>query len=117
VKFLVDAQLPKRLSRLLQATGYDAVHTQDLPLQNATPDEAINRLSIQEQRILISKDADFFNSFLLRRQPYKLLQITTGNITNQELEALFVANLPQLIELFQQHSLIEMNQTMIVVHQ
>lgn len=117
MKFLVDAQLPKRLSRLLRAMGYDAVHTQDLPLQNATPDEALNRLSIQEQRILISKDVDFFNSFLLHQQPYKLLQITTGNITNQELEALFVVNLPQLIELFQQHSLIEMNRAVITVHQ
>ena len=52
MKFLIDAQLPKRLSRLLQAAGYDAVHTRDLPLQNATPDEAINKLSVQEQRIL-----------------------------------------------------------------
>jgi predicted nuclease of predicted toxin-antitoxin system len=117
VKFLIDAQFPKRLSRLLQAAGYDAVHTCDLPLQNATPDEAINKLSVQEQRILISKDADFYNSFLLRQQPYKLLQVTTGNITNQELEALFIANLPQLIELFQQHSLIELSRNEITVHQ
>jgi predicted nuclease of predicted toxin-antitoxin system len=117
VKFLIDAQLPKRLSRLLQAAGYDAVHTRDLPLQNATPDEAINKLSVQEQRILISKDTDFYNSFLLRQQPYKLLQVTTGNITNQELEALFVANLPHLIELFQQHSLIELSRNEITVQQ
>ena len=117
MKFLIDAQLPKRLSRLLQAAGYDAVHTRDLPLQNATPDEAINKLSVQEQRILISKDTDFYNSFLLRQQPYKLLQVTTGNITNQELEALFIANLPQLIELFQQHSLIELSRNEITVQQ
>ena len=31
MKFLVDAQLPVRLVCLLQASGYDAIHTKDLP--------------------------------------------------------------------------------------
>jgi predicted nuclease of predicted toxin-antitoxin system len=42
MKFLVDAQLPVRLARLLQSTGYDTIHTKDLPQQNATPDTEIN---------------------------------------------------------------------------
>jgi ATP-dependent DNA helicase RecQ len=29
MKFLVDAQLPVRLARFIQTTGYDTVHTQD----------------------------------------------------------------------------------------
>jgi predicted nuclease of predicted toxin-antitoxin system len=117
MKFLVDAQLPVRLARLLQTAGYDAIHTKDLPQQNATTDTEINAISIQESRVVISKDTDFLNSFLIRQQPYKLLQLTTGNITNAELEALFFNNLPQLVELFQQHSLIEMSRDAIVVHQ
>ena len=40
-----------------------------------------------------------------------------GNITNAELEALFFNNLPQLVKLFQQHSLIEMSRSTIIVHQ
>ena len=31
MKFLVDAQLPVRLARFLQASGYDTLHTRDLP--------------------------------------------------------------------------------------
>jgi predicted nuclease of predicted toxin-antitoxin system len=31
IKFLIDAQLPVRLARLLQRAGYDAIHTRDLP--------------------------------------------------------------------------------------
>jgi predicted nuclease of predicted toxin-antitoxin system len=88
MKFLVDAQLPVRLARLLRAASYDAIHTKDLPQQNATTDTVINAISIQESRVVISKDTDFLNSFLIRQQPYKLLQITTGNITNAEIEAL-----------------------------
>ena len=47
MKFLVDAQLPVRLARFLQASGYDTIHTRDLPEQNATSDNEINALSIQ----------------------------------------------------------------------
>lgn len=78
MKFLVDAQLPRRLARWLQIAGYDTLHTRDLPQQNATPDQDINALSIVQQRIVITKDTDFLNSFLTRREPYKLLLITTG---------------------------------------
>jgi predicted nuclease of predicted toxin-antitoxin system len=45
MKFLVDAQLPIRIARLLQEAGYDTIHTRELPLQNATPDSIINSLS------------------------------------------------------------------------
>lgn len=46
MKFLVDAQLPKRLAIFLNQAGYDAKHTLDLPDQNATPDSYINDLSL-----------------------------------------------------------------------
>lgn len=117
MKFLVDAQLPVRLAKLLQEAGYDTIHTKNLPQSNRTTDIEINKLSIQESRIVISKDSDFLDSFLLRQEPYKLLQITTGNISNQELINLFFSNLPRLIGLFQQHSVIELSRNSIIVHQ
>ncbi len=52
MKFLVDAQLPIRLPRFLQASGYDTLHTRDLPQQNATSDSQINDISIQQERIV-----------------------------------------------------------------
>ena len=117
MKFLIDAQLPLRLARFLQNAGYDAIHTRDLPQQNATSDADINSLSIAQQRIVITKDADFVNSFLTIKQPYKLLLIATGNIKNSELETLFIENLQHLVTLFGQHSYIEMSQEAIIVHQ
>ena len=117
MKFLVDAQLPVRLARFLQKAGYDTLHTRDLAQQNATPDLEINLLSLQQSRILITKDTDFVNSFLTVQQPYKLLLITTGNIKNSELETVFTQNLHQLVELLKQYSYLEMSRDTIIVHQ
>jgi predicted nuclease of predicted toxin-antitoxin system len=117
MKFLVDAQLPVRLARFLQSAGYDTIHTRDLPDHNATPDAVINFISIQEQRIVITKDSDFVQSFLLQNQPYKLLLVTTGNIKNSELESLLENHLEQLIELFESHSYVELNLSRIIIYQ
>ena len=35
MKFIVDAQLPKSLTRLLAELGHDAIHTLDMPERNA----------------------------------------------------------------------------------
>jgi hypothetical protein len=72
MKFLVDAHLPRRLVDLLREAGHDALHTGDLPLRNRTPDEAINRISRAEQRVVLTKDADFVSSHL--RFPYTLVE-------------------------------------------
>ena len=112
MKFLVDAQLPDRLAQFLQSTGYDTLHTKNLPQQNATSDSTINRLSIDQSRIVITKDSDFVNSLLTIQQPHKLLLVK-----NSELEALFIQNLSQLVELFEQYVYIEMSRDVIVVHQ
>jgi predicted nuclease of predicted toxin-antitoxin system len=117
MKFLVDAQLPRRLARLLKNVGHDTLHTRDLPDGNATPDIAINALSIAEQRVVITKDADFVQPFLLQGQPYKLLLIATGNIKNADLEALFQQHLSQLVDMLETYSYIELGRDVIIIHQ
>jgi predicted nuclease of predicted toxin-antitoxin system len=116
MKFLVDAQLPRRLAVLLQQAGFDAVHTLDLLLGNRTSDNAINELSINEQRVVITKDADFVESFVLRQVPWKLLLISTGNIRNAELLALFQANIDRIAEGFDAIDFIEINRTNVIFH-
>ncbi|MGH9753459.1 MAG: DUF5615 family PIN-like protein [Blastocatellia bacterium] len=116
MKFLVDAQLPRRLSALLEQAGHDAIHTLDLPLGNRTTDTIINQLSLNEQRIVVTKDADFVDSFLLRQEPWKLLLVSTGNIRNAELIALFLANIEKIAEGFDAFDFIEINQTELIFH-
>ena len=61
-----------------------------------------------EQRIVITKDEDFFNAYLFRKEPHKLVFVTTGNIKNRELLDLFRADFQAIETLLQENNLIEM---------
>ena len=115
-RFLVDAQLPRRLARALQAAGLDVIHTLDLPQGNISKDSELNRISFAEKRTVITKDADFVQSFILQARPYKLLLVNTGNISNNELLTLFETRHSQLLELFETSSYIEMTREFLIVH-
>lgn len=117
MKFLVDAQLPHRLAELLWAPGHEVTHTSDLSLGNRTPDSALNELSVAENLVLITKDNDFVLSFRLKRQPYKLLLVSTGNIRNTHLELLFSRNLSAIVDAFDEHSFVEIDRTNLIIHE
>jgi len=116
VNFLVDAQLPRRLAYRLRDAGHDVVHTLDLPAGNRTTDEEINELSIRDLRAVITKDTDFVDSFLLLQRPHKLLLVSTGNITNADLEALFVAQIPAIAAAFESYDYLELTRTTLIFH-
>ena len=116
MKFLVDAQLPKQLSQLLVWSGHEALHTLDLPLANRTSDEVISELSVKDHWVVVTKDSDFVDSFLLRKEPWKLLLVSTGNIQNTELIAIFVANIRKISVSFEDFDFIEINRFGIVYH-
>ncbi|HEX5270057.1 MAG TPA: DUF5615 family PIN-like protein [Gemmataceae bacterium] len=115
MNFLVDAQLPRRMAQWLAAAGCNAIHTLDLPGANRTTDVQINDMADQEQRVVITKDADFVDSHLLRGRPPKLLLISTGNISNRDLESLMVPLIPDIVREFGSHSFLELGRSGIVV--
>ncbi|MCR5887001.1 DUF5615 family PIN-like protein [Hymenobacter sp. J193] len=118
LRLLVDAQLPKRLAHWLTTeAGCDCLHTLDLPEANYTPDGAISNLSMQEQRVVISKDADFVNTFLLHGKPHKLLLVSTGNITTNDLLALFQQHWPAIASALHQYSYLELTRLQLLIHQ
>lgn len=110
MKFLIDAQLPKSLALFMREQGFDVVHTLELPNRSATKDSEIRLLSMHEERIVISKDADFYNTYTARQEPYKLVYLTIGNLNNQALLALFAKNLAHLEAVLERSSVVEMNQ-------
>ena len=114
MKFIVDAQLPKSLSRFLNERGHDSIHTLDLPNRNKTDDLEINEISIKEKRVVISKDSDFYDRFLRKLEPYKLLYLTTGNIPNKNLLHIFDRNLDKIVEQLETNFLIEISRTSII---
>ncbi len=116
MKFLVDAQLPRRLALWLHQRGHDVVHTLDLVQRNRTPDSFLLALANQDDCALITKDTDFEITFELGQGPPKLLLLSTGNIHNNELLALFVRHEEALFRLLAQHTFIELSQSQLVVH-
>ena len=116
MKFIVDAQLPRRLTRDLTLAGHDVVHTLDLPLQNRTPDNEIVAMAAKEERVVITKDSDFVTTFLLRHAPPKLLLISTGNISNDALSRLMTANLATLEAALTKHDFVELSASAITIH-
>lgn len=116
MKFLIDVQLPRRIAKRLGELGYDAVHTLDLPGANRTPDAEIIAIAETEKRIVVTKDADFVHSFILYRGPPKLLLISTGNISNAQLEALLLPAMPTIVDAFASASFIELSQANLIIH-
>lgn len=63
MKFLIDAQLPRRLAHQLKAAGFETTHTLDLPQGNRTTDQSLITLSLKEQYVVVTKDSDLSSRF------------------------------------------------------
>ena len=116
MKFLVDSHLPQRLVSLLRNAGHESLHTRDLTLQNRTPDEVINHISLVDKRVVITKDADFVSTHLLLGKPYKLLLVSTGNIKNNDLLELLEQNLEPIVAAFEHHTYVELGRNHLTIH-
>jgi predicted nuclease of predicted toxin-antitoxin system len=92
------------------------LHTLDLSTGNRTPDWRINEISVEELRVVITKDADFVNSFLLTGVPYKLLLVSTGNIGNGTLTALFQKNISSVVTALEAYDYVEITPTLLIEH-
>jgi predicted nuclease of predicted toxin-antitoxin system len=57
-----DSQIPTE-------AGHDALHTLDLRLKNGTSDNKIIARSMQDARVVVTKDDDFMQAFLLAGEP------------------------------------------------
>jgi len=97
IKFIVDTQLPPRLAKFLQEKGFDAIHTTFFPEGHLLKDLEIVKIAIDENRIIISKDNDFLDNFLLKGTPPRVLLLQFGNLPNGELLELFDINLSNLV--------------------
>lgn len=116
MKFVVDAQLPRRLVRQLRQLGYEAQHTWSLDLGNRTPDGQVARVADIEGATVVTKDSDFMVSHILNGSPKKLLLISTGNISNRSLLKLFDCHIETIVSALNDSSLVELNEEGLVIH-
>ena len=116
MKFIVDAQLPRRLAQELGAAGHDTKHTLDFPSGNRTTHKEISEAAIREGRVVVTKDNDFVTYFQLRGAPPKLLLISTGNISNDALSKLLAENMTALETALTKYDFVELSVSTITIH-
>jgi len=113
VKFLCDVHISIKLAKRIAQLGHTAEHINNILDKWHTKDEDIANYVDKLDLILITKDQDFRNSYLLNRKPKKLIKINLGNISNQELRQIFDTHIEK-IEAIQQNNdsfMIEINKT------
>jgi predicted nuclease of predicted toxin-antitoxin system len=117
MKFLVDANLPYNISSALNKKGYDSLHAKELPKGMMTTDLDILQIACDENRIIITRDYDFANFYLINENQFKLFIISGENKKNQALRNLLEINFPQIINLFDIYNFIELRENEILVHE
>jgi uncharacterized protein DUF5615 len=86
---LVDAQRPPSLARWIASQGHEAIHVFDIAMHTAG-DAAVCAYAATEDRILITKDEDFVDRWLLsegprfrRRLPTEALRAKVGLLASE----------------------------------
>lgn len=115
MKFLIDAHLPPSLRSVFQAAGHDALHTLDLPDQNASRDGMLNEVSMAEKRVVVTKDTDFYHSHLLHGRPWKLVLVRTGNLGLLATRQMFETHLPAIEAALLSCTLVELDERKISI--
>ena len=117
MKFVVDEQLPRKLVLGLRSKGYEAIHADDIPhTLGKLSDIAICNFADAQDSIVITKDEDFWQQYLLMKKPKKLIYVTTGNIKNTDLFRLFEHNIDTLATHLEDNNVIEINQKEMIIH-
>lgn len=102
MKFLIDAQLPPTLARLITSLGHQAVHVQDVQLLLAT-DLAIWAYAVSRQHVIMTKDEDFKNILLLAtEQKTPVVWVRIRNCSNAALTQWFLPLFPRILEHLEQ---------------
>ena len=65
---------------------------------------------------MITKDRGFVDSMMLFGEPHKLLLISTGNISNRQLENLFALNLASIVDGLTSYDYVELTQGVLAFH-
>ncbi|GAB5525941.1 MAG: hypothetical protein Roseis2KO_38130 [Roseivirga sp.] len=116
MKLIVDAQLPVKLCEILNQLGLDSMHVDELPKGDETTDTEIIRFADHKDLIVVTKDFDFYHSYMTLSKPKKLFLITTGNLKNRQLFDLFRNNSLIIKNALNRSSFVELSNQGITEH-
>ncbi len=95
MKFIVDNQLPAALAQYLRKRGFDCQHVLEVGLGEALDREICEYAGLQE-RIVISKDEDFFYLAKQGEAKIRLIWVRLGNCRTPALLGAFEKTWPEI---------------------
>jgi predicted nuclease of predicted toxin-antitoxin system len=96
MRFLVDAQLPPGLARLLVELGHEAEHVVDVRLRDAD-DSSIWDFALDTGACILTKDEDFVKRISLTSRGPAVVWLRVGNCSNTALFEWFKPLLPRVV--------------------
>jgi predicted nuclease of predicted toxin-antitoxin system len=100
MRFLVDAQLPPALARMIAAKGFEAEHVCDVQL-DAAADRVVWEYALKRQAAILTKDEDFVSLITLHPEGPAIVWIRIGNTSRQALIRWFEPLLPAIVTALQ----------------
>lgn len=98
MRFLIDAQLPPALARLLTDRGHTAEHVYDIGLGGAA-DRVLWDYALEHNAALVTKDEDFYDMLTLSVTSPVIVWVRVGNTRRQELLRWFQLLIDRIVEL------------------
>ena len=95
MRWIIDAQLPPALARLLQQRGHEAEHLEDAGLRHAD-DAAIWQHALARGAIILTKDEDFPIRASVSRSAPAIVWLRIGNTSRRALLAWLEPRLPAI---------------------
>ena len=98
MRFIVDAQLPPALARLMAGSGLQAEHVVDVGLRDSE-DSTIWQYAIEQQAVLVTKDEDFPRRLQQSKSGPTILWLRIGNTSRRALLQWFESLIPQIVQM------------------
>lgn len=98
MRFLIDAQLPPALARMLNERGHVAEHVTDIGPADAS-DRDLWRYAIEREAVLITKDEDFATMLLLGGTAPVVVWVRIPNTRRRALLDWFEPLIDRIVEL------------------
>jgi predicted nuclease of predicted toxin-antitoxin system len=109
-KFLVDVNLPKRFSFFNHNNYFHVVD-----IDPKMTDQYLWQYALQNDLVILTKDSDFYNYFLISETSPKVIYFQLGNMTLKELHKYFDLHWHTIVEKLDPGSLIIVSKTEISI--